>query len=167
MAMPIENFRNDIVEPNIRDFEAAPNSMFRGFNAVSSVDAFAAHIFYALKDQGLDPFEKLGRKTVKGSDDSAFRQELALRSNAFELLRDLAKANKHAFLDRHNPRVNGSDDTRVKLLGYGDGTYGSGAFSKAERLTVTDVKEVEYSLPCLVTEAMSFLDDFARSHQLY
>lgn len=167
MAMPLAPFRNEIVELNVREFEAEPGLMHRGFNAVSAVDALAAHIYYEIKNQGRDPFEEIGGKSVRGNDDSAFRQELAAKNGAFELLRDIAKANKHAFLDRYEPKINGSDDTKIKVLGYGAGGFGRGAFGNNQQVTVTDVNDNEYSLLSLVLDAVSFLDEVARGRGLF
>jgi hypothetical protein len=61
-------------------------------------------------------------------NDSYFRQRIAGESGAYRIIRDLAKANKHAELIKHAPLVSSSDQAISKPTGYGVGRYGIGRF---------------------------------------
>lgn len=157
MAMPLGHFLQDIVEPNIEEFLADPGSIRKGFNAVAAVDAFAAHILTERLKVGADPFEELGAGSMGKRDDTGFRAVLADMSDEFRLIRDLAKANKHAFLTRGQPKVNGSGDTVAVDVKYGEGGYGVGAFNGEARLIVRTQDETEFCVSDLVGVSKHFL----------
>lgn len=66
------------------------------FNAVASLDALAAHMYFWCIENG-----KLSK--AECSDDVGYRVGLAKRNDEFRLLRDVAKLQKHVMLTRGNP----------------------------------------------------------------
>jgi len=163
MAMPLGHFRQDIVEPNIEEFRNDAGSIQKGFNAVSAVDSFAAHILTERMSAGGDPFDELGAGRMGGRNDNHFRGVLAGLNDTFGFVRDVAKANKHAFLTQGNPRVNGSGDTTFVEVKYGDGGYGMGLYDGGPQLIVHTLDNDQHRLIDLVEEALKFLDETAAS----
>lgn len=166
MAMPLEVFRAKILQPNLDDLAKNYSDLSKGYNASSAVDAYTAHILYEAKSKGIDPFSELGMKEVKGTGDAAFKAGLAKLCPEFSLVRDIAKANKHALLTAHNPDVNGSGDTGVQVIEYGDGKFGEGRYGGVEQLVVTDQNDTNHLLETLIREAVSFLDGVAAKLKL-
>lgn len=165
MAKPLDKFHREILQPTLSDFKKEPAMLHRGFNAVAAVDAYSAHIFQELISKKKNPFSEIGSSVSKGND-STFRNELAKQDQSFQLLRDLAKANKHARLDRHDPKVNGSDDTQQKSLGWGEGGFGEGRYGGSPQLYVTDQDGKEHNLESLLDASLSFLNGIATKHNL-
>jgi hypothetical protein len=112
---PIE-YLTEVVEPNLAALAADYGSIRLTLNAVHSVDALAAHIFYA--SNGAAP----------GKDDVHYRDELAKQHREFALLRDIAKAVKHVRLERGSPQTKRGDHVEVRPLGYGEGAYDDGRY---------------------------------------
>ncbi|MGZ8285680.1 MAG: hypothetical protein ACXW27_04375 [Allosphingosinicella sp.] len=114
-------FLNDVVRPNVADFHQNFGDLRLAHNAVASVDALAAHLYVWLKANAPN--------AVSGIvDDSAFRAELANRDEMFRLLRDIAKAQKHVHLTRHNPLVTQASQVASKPVGWGEGGFGQGRY---------------------------------------
>lgn len=158
MGMPLGEFRQDIVLQNMEDFRQDPNSLRKGFNAVSSVDAYAAHILNERMIAGGDPFEDLGAGRMGNRDDTHFRGVLAEMDPSFRILRDVAKANKHAFLERGNPQVNGSGDMRSARLGWCDAGVGEGVDGGGAQLIVQTLAGEQHSLLTILENSLQFLD---------
>jgi len=161
MAMPLGHFRSEILQPNLADLNDGYGPLHSGFNAVAAVDAYASHIFHDLENSGRDPFKEIGVEQPKNNDDGAFRYALAKKCPDFELLRDTAKANKHAKLTQHSPVVNGSGDTEIQSVGFGKGKYGLGSYGSLSQITVTDVKGHDHNLWSAVKASVHFLDGIA------
>ena len=161
MAMPLGHFREDIVVPCMNDFRKEQDALHKGFSAVSAVDAYAAHIFSQLVSMQRDPFAELGDGPSNNRDDTHFRGLLAKLSDSFELVRDVAKANKHAFLVRGNVaklKANGSNDTVRVQLAYGEGGFGDGQFGGASYLVVKCQDGTQRKLLSELEKALKFLD---------
>jgi hypothetical protein len=86
-------FLDEVVRPNIAEFEAEPTSWRRAMNAVLSADALVAHLFEWCKANGQT--EELGGAKC----DDKFRENLSAKNCGYEVVRDLAKALKHVELD--------------------------------------------------------------------
>lgn len=170
MAMPLGHFRSEIVEANMKEFRDREGEMHKGFNAVSAVDAYAAHIHSELLGLGKDPFLELNRGAADGRDDTHFRGCLADENDHFRVVRDVAKANKHAFLTRGNPQklaANGSGDTESVSIGYGEGEYGVGDYGGAPQLVVNCLNGGRKNLLHEVDAALGYLDTVAQSLGLH
>ncbi|WP_152986874.1 hypothetical protein [Pseudovibrio sp. POLY-S9] len=165
MAKPLDKFYGEILNPTLTDFKSEPEMLHRGFNAVAVVDSYSAHIFQELLTKKKDPFVEIGAPPQRG-DDSKFRNELAKQDPNFRLLRDIAKANKHARLYQHSPKVNGSDDTQQKSLGWGEGGFGEGRYGGTPQLYVTDLDGKEHNLESLLDASLAFLNGIATKHNL-
>lgn len=162
MAMPLAHFVNDVVKPTIDEFNAHPDQAHKGFSVVCVLDAFAAHIFAALEDLGECPFERLGvERPKRNADDTAFRYALSKRCSEFAVLRDVAKANKHAKLVKGNPVVNGSGDTAARSVGFGEGKFSAGRFD-GTHLVVETLEGETFYLDELARTCLAFLEATGR-----
>jgi hypothetical protein len=110
---PIE-YLTEVVKPNLADLAADYDSIRHNLNAVHSVDALAAHVYYA--SNGAAP----------GKDDLDYRDHLAKQHPEFALLRDIAKAIKHVRLIRGSPQASRGDQMVVRSLGWGEAAWGDG-----------------------------------------
>jgi hypothetical protein len=95
--MTPREFLEKVVRPNITEWDANFGSERHAYNAVAAVDSLTAHIYVWCK--GHAPAEIAGIP-----DDTQYRASLGQRSPDFELLRDIAKAQKHVHLDYGKPR---------------------------------------------------------------
>ena len=101
-----------VVEPNFAALATEYGDIRHSLNFVHSVDALAAHIFYA------------SNGAAQGSDDLEYRNLLAMQHPEFALLRDIAKAVKHVRLIRGSPQTSRGDHMEVRSLGWGEGAWG-------------------------------------------
>ena len=96
MPLSPREFVETIVRANLEKFDAHNGDLRHAFNAVAAIDALAAHLFHWCCENRRDE--------VAGIDnDSQYRKLLAGRNEDFRILRDAAKAFKHAKLDQGNP----------------------------------------------------------------
>ncbi|AXI47898.1 hypothetical protein C1J03_18930 [Sulfitobacter sp. SK012] len=136
MALTAKTFRSDILTPNLDELDQGYDLIHRAFNAVAAVDAYAAHIFYAAEKMDINVSAELSLDQKASRDDTAFRQALSDNCSEFCILRDLAKANKHARLTRHRPQVANSGQANVKSKGYGQDGYGEGRYGGPPQIFV-------------------------------
>ncbi|MBY6056780.1 hypothetical protein [Leisingera daeponensis] len=147
------------------EFRDEEGALHKGFNAVSAVDAYAAHIHSELVSLGKDPFEMLNQGVAGDRNDTHFRGVLAAANGNFRVIRDVAKANKHAFLTKGNPKKlasNGSGDTVSVSIGWGQGGYGVGGYGGASQLIVNCLDGSQKKLLRELDAALAYLDDVAR-----
>jgi hypothetical protein len=110
--MTPREFLDQIVRPNLSEFEAGRLNLRQAFNALASVDALAAHIFVSL--------EHRRAPAVSGvKDDSDYREKLAERSPDFGIVRDTAKAQKHVKLTRGTPKISSASQIKLQTGGWG------------------------------------------------
>lgn len=166
MALSESDFRRLVVQPNLEEYGAEYDKIHRAFNAVAAVDAYAAHIYYSAADAGTDPFAVLGLPSPRVKDDNSFRQALAQQYAEFKILRDLAKANKHAKLTRHSPSVQDSGQVTSATKGYGTARWGEGRYGGVSQVFVTDETGFEHYVETLVRKSVEMLDATARSLSL-
>lgn len=121
MGMPLEQYYSEIIGPILAEFKENFSCLHKGFSAVHAVDSLAAHIFLELEERDRTAFEKSGFDPEAQINDISFRNRLADINNPFQLIRDVAKANKHAKLTQGDPRVNGSADISAEGIGFGQG----------------------------------------------
>lgn len=148
--MTPREFLDQIVCPNMAAFDAPRDHLRHAFNAVTAVDALAAHIYnWASANKP---------EAVEGAlDDSAYREILANRDGQFRLLRDMAKAQKHVRLTRGNPQVLGADQFQARALGWGDGAWGEMRWGGGPQ-AVVDVGGEEHVVEAIAKRALAFLD---------
>lgn len=165
MAIPLLEFKRLILEPNLNSLMLVHDKLHIAFNAVSSVDSYSAHLFQAIQEVGVSPMSILSGE-VRGDNDISFRELLAAHSKDFGLIRDVAKANKHAILFRGNPQVNGSGDTILKPRPFGTGSYGLGPYGGVEEWFVRTLDGKEHHLQTALVNAVDFIDALAVEHNL-
>lgn len=161
MSLTVREFRRLILKPNVDEYDRDYKSTHRAFNAVAAVDAYAAHIFYEASAAGVDVATRLSFEPACARDDIAFRQALANNSNEFSIIRDLAKANKHARLTRHRPRVTNSGQTSAKSKGWGEGKWGEGRWGSPPQIFVEIDGGQEFYVESLVAKSVEMLDGVA------
>lgn len=142
-------FNAEVVAKNIADFHADYASLRLAFNAVASVDALAAHLCEWCRANA--PHE------LAGGDDTAYREALARRNSSFELLRDVAKAQKHVRLTRGNPKVNLASQTSSRGVGFGEGGFGLGRYGGPEQVVIDDNNGAMHYVEHIADEAVAFL----------
>lgn len=161
--MNARDFHDEIVAPTLWEFDDEFGDPRRAFLAVAVLDALVGHIYAEAKHNGIDPFAWLGGRYVKGGkdisitdfdetndqnvvfqtelpennqNDSYFRERLADDCSAFRIIRDLAKANKHAELTRGSPLVSSSDQAASKPMGFGQGRFGVGRYGGVPQMMI-------------------------------
>src|SRR5690349_18817708 len=108
--MTPRKFLEAVVRPNVDEFHNHYADMRHAHNAVSTIDALAAHLYVWAKKNGAPSIASI-------QNDSRFRSELAARNPDFALLRDIAKAQKHVYLTQHNPQVTRADQIVSRPIG--------------------------------------------------
>src|SRR4051812_25826654 len=122
-------YLDEVVRPNLAEFEAEVSSIRRANNAISTLDALSAHLYrWCIIN---NPNEVSGVRY-----DSHYREKLSEQSPYFRLLRDIAKAQKHVHLERGNPEVSKADQITSKSLGYGQAKYGAGRYGGVAQVVV-------------------------------
>jgi hypothetical protein len=133
-------FLETVVRPNIGEFDANFGSERHAYNAVAAVDSLAAHIYVWCKSNA--PWEIAANR-----DDTDYRATLAARFPDFGLLRDIAKAQKHAHLFRGNPEVTTAAQVATRSLGWGEARWDEGRWGGPPQVVVTtddgDLRYVE------------------------
>lgn len=144
-------FREQIVIPNIEELRADYGDLRRAFNAVAALDALAAQVYVWCVANA--PNAVVGIR-----DDSLYRERLAQQDEAFRLLRDIAKAQKHVHLTRGTPQVTKASQVEPQRLGYDQARYDEGRYDSPSQVVVTtDAGEVRV-VEALVQRALDLLD---------
>jgi hypothetical protein len=149
--MDPQTFLKAVVKPNVADFAADNASSRLAFNAVAAVDGLVARLFVWCRSNA--PTEVNGL-----SDDDQFRKALANRNADYSLLRDIAKAQKHAELDRGSPQLKNASQVQRQSLGYGEGGYGEGKYGGPPQVVVTTDAGERRVVESLVKNALAFLE---------
>lgn len=100
--MTPKEFLDQVVTPNVSDFQNDFGNVRLAFNAVAAIDALAANLFNWIKSNATG-------KERGATNDSAYRAALSKIDVDFPLVRDLAKANKHFLLTDGKPKVSSAD----------------------------------------------------------
>jgi hypothetical protein len=161
MALSAHRFRKLILEPVIAEYMRDFQEFHRAFSAIAAVDAYAAHIFTEAIEREVDVAEKLSLTTQDVRDDSTFRQAISNKYRNFMILRDLAKANKHAQLSRHAPLVSGSDQVSAKVKGWGEAKWGEQRWGDQPQIFVSISGGDEHYVETLVRRSVEVLDGIA------
>lgn len=149
-------YLDGIVRPNIDDFRSNYGSLRHAHNAISAMDALAAHIFFYRKDKEL---LNTGDSTMS---DSQYREKLALCNKDFELVRDIAKAQKHVRLERGKPRVKEATQIRPQSIGWGEGPWGEGRYGGVEQVVVNIGNDSFSFVESIVENSLTFLEGHMR-----
>jgi hypothetical protein len=151
--MTPKSFLQTVVIPNIEDFRNNFSSLRHAHNAISALDALAAHLHYWIINNSPNA-------SRSSNDDSYYRNELSKRNKSFRFLRDIAKAQKHIQLARYDPLIKRADQITLRNIGWGESGFGQGRFGGVEQVIVTDnndqilyVEEIlDLSLEFLIAE---------------
>ena len=147
--MTPKSFLETVVAPNIEDFHNNFSSFRHAHNAISALDALAAHLYYwAVANSPNVVSSAIG--------DSGYRAELAERNSSFKLLRDIAKAQKHVHLKYCNPQVKRADQVTSKEMGWGDGGYGQGRYG-GEQVIVNDNNDQIHYVEEIIDLSLKFM----------
>jgi hypothetical protein len=151
--MTLREFRDEVVLPNIADFNANFSSLRHAFNAIAAVDALAAHLYEWCKTNA--PSEVQGI-----ADDSHYREELAKRYHYFRLFRDIAKSQKHVRLTKlkSNPIVTQAEQVSARPVGFGEGGFGEGRFTDQAQVVVDINPGTTQLVSSIVEQAHVFLE---------
>lgn len=142
------HFFEYVVVPNIRDLKKDPLELRLAYNCVMSIDSFASHIYEFLEGQP---------SVRKMKDDSEFKQVLAKTCFPFEIIRDVAKAQKHVKLTRGSPQTSEAKQMKHGKMSYGEGTFGTGTYGGIQILVETNDRK-RRPLLSLIDGATEFLN---------
>lgn len=146
------DFLEKVVLPNITEFKQDVSSERHAYNAISGLDALAAHIYHWAKASG-------DKEAIAATNDSHYRGSLAKRNMAFGLLRDVAKAQKHVRLDRHDPIITDASQINSRPIGFGEGGFGGGRFGGVAQVVIDiDVESTRFEyVENILDQALVFL----------
>jgi len=149
--MTPREFPENVVRPNVHEFHTHYADLRHAHNAVSAVDALAAHLHVWAKQNGVE-------SVISGEDDSHFRNKLAERCPDFRWLRDIAKAQKHVHLTRHAPLITRADQIVSRTIGYGEGNYGEGHYGGVQQVVIDIAPSDFVYLENTIDNALAFLE---------
>ena len=150
--MPARAFLDSIVKPNVAEFKQSFADLRHAYNAISSIDSLAAHMFEDLSASGHASVNAI-------SSDSHYRQTLATQDVAFLHVRDIAKAQKHVRLTQHNPVVTSADQISSRAVGWGEGGWGQGRYGGVDQV-VADLPNGDLIyIEEIVDDALKFLEE--------
>ena len=149
--MTPQEFIAQVVRPNVSDFCANVGSLRHAYNAVFAVDALAAHLHWWLQSNNS------GSMTTS-QNDGTYRTELGKANDAYALLRNIANAQKHVVLTRHNPKVETAKQITSRRIGYGEGGYGEGRYDGVEQVVVDVGGDKFLYVETIVNTAFAFLE---------
>ncbi len=142
-----------VVRPNMRDMLADLEDLRLAFNAIASVDALAAHIYWwAVHYQ---PHAVAGIV-----DDTEYRAKaLAPRNNDFRLVFEIAKATKHVRLTRGQPpSVRAADQLMAKSATWDDMRWESFRWDTTQ-VCISPIGEAAWSAESVLVRALEFLEE--------
>lgn len=146
------DFLEKVVLSNIDEFKQDVSSERHAYNAISSLDALAAHIYEWGRASGdID--------ALAARDDSDYREKLANRNKDFRLLRDVAKAQKHVRLLRHNPIVTNANQITSRPIGFGEGGFGEGRFGGVAQVVVDFDSNSPAYVESILDKSLRFLEE--------
>jgi len=83
---------------------------------------------------------------------------LASRDPSFALLRDIAKAQKHVHLTKHNPQVRRAEQIASRSIGWGEGDYDEGRFGGEEQVVVDIGPGKFFYVEKIIDSSLAFLE---------
>jgi hypothetical protein len=144
-------FLEAVVRPNVDEFHIHFADLRHAHNAVSAIDALAAHLYIWATVNAASAVASV--KT-----DSLYRATLSARSPDFALLRDIAKAQKHVHLTMHNPQVTRADQIVSRTIRYGEGLYGAGRYGGGQQVVVDITPGNFVYLETTIDKALEFIE---------
>lgn len=158
--MTPREYLDQVVIPNQGDFAANYASLRHGLNAIATVDALAAHIYWALHASPTLP-------PLRRKNDDGFREYLASKDASFALVRDMAKAQKHVqILYAKGSQVPHASSVSAQAVGWGQLPFGRGRFGGPTQIVVqTSQGNADY-VENIVDEAIKFLDGEMKANGL-
>lgn len=149
--MTPRHFLDRVVRPNLDEFgDNNLDSLRHAFNAVGAIDALAAHMHHWLAGNCPSHY---------GGDDTAYRQTLAAGNDAFSMIRDIAKAQKHVSLTRGAPLVRNASEIATRGGSWG-GSWGEswGRSWGQMSVQVRDTSGQQISVHRICQDALHFLE---------
>jgi hypothetical protein len=146
--MTPREFLDEVVRPNVAEFNLHSGSLRAAYNAVAAVDALAAHIFWS------------DAEVKKDKDDDRYRDRLAKMDENFRLLRDIAKAQKHVhliYLLKSEPLIERVEQVTARHLGGAGELRAGGRIGDAPQVVVDIEKGGIFCVWNAVDEALAFL----------
>jgi hypothetical protein len=159
-VMTPREFLESVVRPNVEEFGRHCGDFRCAYNAIASVDALAAHLYFWAIEHSRSAVDS-------AADDSAYRAELATRNQDFKLLRDIAKAQKHVYLNRNPPPVKRADQVTVRPTGFGEGPYGRGRYGGGDQVVVEITSGQIDFVESIVKGSLGYLEDEMRNLGAY
>lgn len=138
-----------VVRPNLADLEEDEGDLRHALNAVHAVDALAARIYVAAG----------GKEGTGAKDDTRFRKVLGDQHADFALLHDLAKAVKHAVLERGSPIVGSASQVEVKAIGWDQAVWGEFGFDMPPQAVVILDDGTHRVIAAVCRNALAFLEE--------
>jgi hypothetical protein len=145
--MTPREFLDQVVRPNVAEFNLHSGSLRAAYNAVAAVDALAAHIFWS------------DAEVKKDKNDDRYRERLAKKDENFRLLRDIAKAQKHVRLIYLNsePLIERVEQVTARHLGGAGELRAGGRIGDAPQVVVDIEKGGIFYVWNAVDGALAFL----------
>jgi hypothetical protein len=140
-----------VVKPNLQEFSDNYGDIRRAFNAIASVDALAAHIYWWA-------VQHAPAHVTQFADDSAYRQYLATLNDSYKLAFEVAKASKHVVLTRGAPAVTRSGQVSVKSVGFGQGRWGDMRWNGPPQVFISPTGQDPWGVEGVLTRSLEFLE---------
>ena len=141
----------EIIRPNIVEYKREYGNLRLCFNAVASVDALMGHLYFWCLENAEE--EVLGIK-----DDSQFRHKLGEQHPDLLLLRDIAKAQKHARLKYGDPQISLTSQIAQGDIGWGEGGFGEGRYGGKNQIIVEFDDGYKRVVETVLKNALEYLE---------
>jgi hypothetical protein len=148
--MTPKEFLNEVVEPNINEFHRNPSDRRRAYNAISSADALAAHIYEHA------PGHRRG-----ATNDTEYRHKLAEESPDLKTLFEVAKALKHVSLRWGSPEVKREEQIGARSVAFSEGPYGKGRHGGPPQVFI-DLEQGRIYIEDMLDQSVDFLKKVMR-----
>ena len=144
------------VYPNAEILVNEPANRRHAYNLIASIDSLSAHIFdWCLHHNAA--------YVSKFRNDIEYRQHLSKLNHEFELVRDLAKAQKHVKLDRGTPRVTSAKQVESRALGWDEASWDEALWDGPPQVVVTTDDGSVHVITSVSAAAVKFLEEEMRS----
>lgn len=156
-------FDEEIVKPTLAEFGENFSCLRRAYLAVAVVDALAAHIYAQALDHDIDPINSFwvhSENSKEKTSDAAFKKRIAENCPGFRVVRDVAKANKHAILTMGKPLVDRSNQISSTPKAAAFGPLGEARPHGSDQIIVKTTRGEEIYLEHQILEAHETLNDF-------
>lgn len=153
MAITPQDFIEQIIRPNLAELDTRFGDKRLAFNTVNAIDALPAYIYVWCQMH-------MPSAVASFSDDSAYRDYLAKRDRDFAVIRDLAKAQKHAKLTRGTPQyVTSAGAVDIVSLGFDEGKWDELRWDSPPQVIVRTNDANISVVEALARRALTFLEN--------